>query len=404
MVVSQARRQQTKLLLITFLISPFLTLLITMYHYRWKGTQLFFILSVSFLGYNIGIEGDLIRYYDWFFRDGGKSWSEIFNQIITLQAGDFYTLILSKIIFYLTENVRVYFAVLISVYAYFYSSVMKLIIVRLSRGNNLKVLLLFIGFATFFFVRNFISVRFSTALLLYAYAMLEIVLNGNRKFILLSLCVPLIHIGFVVTIPLLPLYFFFKDRVNVCIMLLLVSFVFNQGNVLNFFGKASSNYENTVFSSKFSAYASESGIEYLSERYQESEKGANLKLKTLNYFTDLVYILCMIGSGILIFEWKSLLYDRIQLHLFNLTLLLWSLANVMQNISNGVRFLNLWVLIVLALWVLILQNKTFDRKWQIFIRIFIVVLLFKNLATLIAANPLFTTEFFVSNYIINLFL
>ena len=359
MVVSQARRQQTKLLLITFLISPFLTLLITMYHYRWKGTQLFFILSVSFLGYNIGIEGDLIRYYDWFFRDGGKSWSEIFNQIITLQAGDFYTLILSKIIFYLTENVRVYFAVLISVYAYFYSSVMKLIIVRLSRGNNLKVLLLFIGFATFFFVRNFISVRFSTALLLYAYAMLEIVLNGNRKFILLSLCAPLIHIGFVVTIPLLPLYFFFKDRVNVCIMLLLVSFVFNQGNVLNFFGKASSNYENTVFSSKFSAYAS---------------------------------------------EWKSLLYDRIQLHLFNLTLLLWSLANVMQNISNGVRFLNLWVLIVLALWVLILQNKTFDRKWQIFIRIFIVVLLFKNLATLIAANPLFTTEFFVSNYIINLFL
>ena len=129
-----------------------------------------------------------------------------------------------------------------------------------------------------------------------------------------------------------------------------------------------------------------------------------MKLKTLNYFTDLVYILCMIGSGILIFEWKSLLYDRIQLHLFNLTLLLWSLANVMQNISNGVRFLNLWVLIVLALWVLILQNKTFDRKWQIFIRIFIVVLLFKNLATLIAANPLFTTEFFVSNYIINLFL
>lgn len=235
MASSEVIKEQNRFLLISFLISPFLTLLITMYHYRWKASRLFFVLSASFLGYCIGIEGDLNRYHDWFFVYGEQSWYSILYSVFTFKAGDIYTLLLSKIVYSFTDNVKIYFAILMGIFAYFYSAVITVIINRFKQDNT-KILLLFIGFATFFFVRSFIGLRFSTASLLYTYSLLEVVLNNRKKFILLSLCAPLVHISFLVTIPLIPLYYILKNNTRVCVILLILSFAINQGNMVNFFG------------------------------------------------------------------------------------------------------------------------------------------------------------------------
>jgi|GEM_PF-2872716 len=387
--------------IITFLIWPFGTFLMALQHYRKPVAKWFFIMALTFLGYTIGIVGDLEVYHKNFFEVSRYSWSRVFKNIVTFSNADFYTLLMSKVVSGIGGDVKLYFAVLMFVFAYFYISIVQLIASKVPSHLVRHLILLLIGFATYHSLMSFISVRFYTATVIYIYAFLQVVLNNKRKYIFLAFLTPLVHVSFWITVPLFPIFFLFKDRFRVLGFLVLFTFIAGQTSIVSFLESTASTVEVDAISKKVDTYASDDGRERLEKRYEESGKNYNIKFKAMSLLKNVSFYYILSGLAILFFLRKKLVFKKVYLNYMAFCLLLWCLTNIMLNVSNGLRFLHLLCFSSLGLIVLVYadnykRNKLLDR----YIFIGTPILLLLNAMTLYAANTLFNTEFFVSNYFI----
>lgn len=132
----------------------------------------------------------------------------------------------------------------------------------------------------------------------------------------------------------------------------------------------------------------------------------NDKLKILLYLQDLInYVLVPLGLLILFFRRKQLLRSTELLLFYNIVLSCWGISNLMLNISQGERFVILFSFIAVGLFfnVYLTTRKEFlTRYFNLFIVIFVPVIFVYALMALIASHFIISTEFFVSNLIVEI--
>lgn len=134
---------------ISFLLSPFFTILICLKRYKERVAQFFFVIAATFWGYTINPVGDLERYSNYFYLYGSLNTAELFEKAISFDISDFYILCIAKLTYSIGFNVNLYFALLVGIYSFIYISIIRIILEHVRLDNKLYELL-FILFATFF--------------------------------------------------------------------------------------------------------------------------------------------------------------------------------------------------------------------------------------------------------------
>ena len=384
---------------LAFLIWPFATLLVALKNYRKPIARPIFVLAISFLGFTASSEGDLDRYKSSFYAFQNQNFGTILRSFFDLTSSDIYVDILAFTTGFFFNSHHVYFAFLFGIFAYLLSGVIVKFLDLLPQKLPSLTLLLLIGFVLFYSIRSIISVRFYTGGLFYLLMMMNYLSTGNKKFIIYSFFAPLFHYGLALVVLAGPLFLLFKNKFTPALILVIASFAIGQSTVVGFLERQTSEYEDTFLERKVKAYASDPGRERLEERYSQGMLNYNWKALSLVYVRTALWYYLVLGIGLIFLYRKKIPRDSIYANLFIFVLILFSLSNIMLNISNGDRYIFLYLFLTLGLFLLLLANKLLPRRLLSYIYLLIPLSILYGLMALYAANPLFSYKFFLFNYI-----
>jgi len=223
----------------------------------------------------------------------------------------------------------------------------------------------------------------------------------------MGILAPLFHIGLGPLLLANIAIFIFKKRTSMYVLLFFVTLFIGQAEVINIFSILADEYQGTQIEHKYSAYVSEAGQNRMELRYRQGAQNYNIKARALSIGFDIVnYIFFPLIIGLVYLRKNKLLRaDEYSLTLFNTSVALWSVSNLMLNISQGERFLFIANFIAYALLVYIYFNSNDSYKLlNAVIYLFIPVLLFFGLGTLYASNDFISIMFYISNVITEPFL
>ena len=389
---------------IAFLVWPFATLLYALKYYREPVSRVLFVLAISFLGFTTGSFGDLERYEEWFYLFQDQNLRSLFISLFNLETGDIYTNLLSILTGFVFKSHHFYFALLYGIFAYLLSGVILKFVRFLPRRINNSTLLLLIGFALFYSIRSIISVRFYTGGLFYLFMMLNYIITKKNKYLFFSLLTPLFHAGLSLLLLVSPLLVVLRKKYWLTLGIVIFSLAIGQSSVVGFLGQIAESNQETFIESKYKSYAADEGRTRLEERYAQGALDANWKLTTLNTVRDILWYYAILGICLLFYYRKRVFLFRIFSDIYILILLLFSASNIMLNISNGIRYIFLYIFMTIGLYLLIYSRLRVPNVIRYYIYGLIPLTVSYGLMALYASNEMFTFKFFITNYIIAFFI
>lgn len=381
-----------------FLIWPFSMLYFTIRHFREPIGRILFILIFSYLGFTTDSLGDLLEYEFMFYQNKDLSIIESIAPIIYLNKGDIYIEILSVFVGLFFESHHFFFAFIFAIYAFFFTGIIfeisKLLPPQLTKFG----LFFFICFALFFSIQRVMSVRFYTGATFYLYMMLNYIVYKKNKFIFLSLLAPFFHFALSLITLVSIIFIFLKDKLFLSFIILVISFFINQNTVVGFLESQSQGLEETFYDSKVKGYASDEGRTALEDRYLNRYLNFNIKAKLFEDISILLRYLLIIGIFIAYVQKNVFQNHRLLRQLFSLLLLLFALANITNNISNGDRFITLYLFLALGFFLFLINEVKISNSLYKYLVLLSPILLLYGIMSLYASNPLFSTKFFLFNY------
>jgi hypothetical protein len=396
-------KQNKAYLIILSFIWPFASV---MYGIKKNGERfarnLLIIFGFGFLGFTATNEGDLERYAEAYYLKSNDTLIELFDSFINIESSKFIVDLLASLIAF-TGNHHIYFAVLFIIYGYFY--VESIFLLKHKELNSLYNFgaLFFLAFALYFSIRSIISLAFYTGAIFYCFMLLSYIIKGNeKKYLYYSFLVPFFHIGLTPLIFSSLLLLIFNTNTKIFVVVVVGSFIIGQSSVINFIEVIAIKSQSEMLDSKYRSYASESGQKRLDSRYALGAKSSNFKLLILNKAGEVLNFIVFPFSLILVYIKRKLFFrDKIVLYLFNASLAVWSVSNLMLNISQGERFLKISTFITFALLIYIYQKNYADRFLKSFFYIILPILMFFGVGSLYASNKFIGIEFFISNFFIS---
>ena len=389
---------------LAFLIWPFGTLLYALKNYREPISRILFVLAISFLGFTTKSFGDLERYEEWFYIYRGQNIQDLIISYLNFQVSDIYSKTISILIGLIFNTHHFYFAVLYGIYAYLLSGVILKFARLLPRKINHTTLLLLIGFALFYSIRSIISVRFYTGGLFYLFMMLNYIFTKKNKYLIFSLFTPLFHFGLSLLLLVSPLLLLLRKKYWLTLGIVIFSLAIGQSSVVNFIEKIAESNEETFIESSYKSYAADEGRSRLEERYRQGAIGANWKLTALNKTRDFLWYYIVAGILIVFIERKKLLIFKQFSDIFILVMLILSASNIMLNISNGNRYIFIYLFLAFGLFLLIYARRNVSNIFRFYIYGLIPLALAYGAMSLYASNEMFSFMFFITNYPIAIFL
>lgn len=389
---------------LAFLIWPFGTLLYALKNYREPISRILFVLAISFLGFTTKSFGDLERYEEWFYIYRGQNIQDLIISYLNFQVSDIYTKTISILTGLIFNTHHFYFAVLYGIYAYLLSGVILKFARLLPRKINHTTLLLLIGFALFYSIRSIISVRFYTGGLFYLFMMLNYIFTKKNKYLIFSLFTPLFHFGLSLLLLVSPLLLLLRKKYWLTLGIVIFSLAIGQSSVVNFIEKIAESNEETFIESSYKSYAADEGRSRLEERYRQGAIDANWKLTALNKTRDFLWYYIVAGILIVFIERKKLLIFKQFSDIFILVMLILSASNIMLNISNGNRYIFIYLFLAFGLFLLIYARRNVSKIFRFYIYGLIPLALAYGAMSLYASNEMFSFMFFITNYPIAIFL
>ncbi|MDT0294066.1 hypothetical protein ACFQ3R_06210 [Mesonia ostreae] len=393
--------------IILYLIWPFSALWLGIKYFDFKFGKNLLIALFGFLGFTALSHGDLERYEASFYDLTGKDFSLIVADLFSLQTGKFYNDFLSVVVGIFSNSHHVYFMLLFLIYGYF-------LVGSISSFKSLKIkqhsrygLLLFIAFALYYSVFNILNLAFYTGGIFVIYSLIKYYNTQQKKYLYFIFLAPLFHLGLslFVVVPLFVLVF--KNKLLYYVIFLLFTFGLGQSNFVEVIENIASSNSGTIIESKYKVYASEKGRERMEKRYELGEQNANIKLKTLFFFKDGIhYVLVPLGLVLLYFKRKTILYKYDLIRLFNLVLLTWGISNLMLNISQGERFLNIYCFLAIGLFynVYVKTRGEITNTWlNKYLHVLMPTVLLTGFMTLLASHFMVSFIFFTSNFFIEIY-
>ena len=389
---------------IAFLVWPFATLLYALKNYRKPVSRVLFVLAISFLGFTSESFGDLERYEEAFYLFQDQSLRDLFISYFNFQESDIYTKTLSILVGIVFKSHHFYFALLYGIFAYLLSGVILKFVRFLPRKINNSTLLLLIGFALFYSIRSIISVRFYTGGLFYLFMMLNYIITKKNKYLVFSFFTPLFHFGLSLLLLVSPLLVLLRKKYWLTLGIVIFSLAIGQSSVVGFLGQIAESGEETFFERRYKSYAADDGRMRLEERYAQGALNANWKLTMLNTVRDVLWYYAILGIGLLFYYRKRVFRIKMFSDIYILILLLLSASNIMLNISNGIRYIFLYIFITIGLYLLIYSRLRVPGVIRYYIYGLIPLTVSYGLMALYASNEMFTFKFFITNYIIAYFI
>lgn len=399
-------KQSKAYLLLLYIIWPFSTFYfaIKLFDFKFGRTMLIFL--YGFLGFTALSFGDLERYESEFYLKKTITFVSAIETLTTFQENKFYNSIVSIFSGILFEIHNYYFAILFMIYGFFLVNSLHVFkTVKLNKLNRFGYFF-FLGLFVYFLIRPLPNLAFYTGGLFVIYNLTKFYITKTRKFLFFIFFVPLFHIGLTIFVILPFMLLLFKNRVWYYVIFVVFTLGLGQSNVVGVLGNLAESNSGTILETKYNAYASEDGQESLEKRYVEKGEKHNGKLKLLLYIQQVIwYFFVPLGMVILFLLRKQLLITNNILTLYNIVLTCWGISNLMLNISQGERFVFLFSFIAIGLFFIVYTSSIIQVKrtyFNYFLMFFVPILFIYSVLALIASRFLISTEFFVSNFIIEI--
>ena len=392
--------------IILFLIWPLSALIIGLRSFDIKFGRKLIMAVYAFLGFTALSAGDLQRYQQQFYDRKLSSFTEIVQELITLQNGKFYNNLVALLTGIFFESHHYYFLVLFLIYGILYINIIHLFkSVKLSELDRFG-LLFFGGLLLFLFVRPLASIAFYTGALFVVLMCLKYHKTAQRKYLFFLLFAPLFHIGLTIFVIIPTLLFLFRNKTWLYIAFVVLTFAAGKSSVVGAIASVAESNSDTIIETKYKSYASEKGQEVLGERTAKNAEGNNAKLKSLMYIQDAIwYFFVPLGLAFVFLKRKYLLIDHDLRMLFHIVLLFFGISNLMINISQGLRFLLVYCFVAIGLFFAIyLKTKDFQNEslFSKFLKVFVPILFLYGAMATYASNALIAAEFFISNFFIEI--
>ena len=386
------------------LIYPFFSLLVALRYWKVNYAKNIFIGVIVFIGMTALPEGDLERYQAMYYENSSQSFESLLQNLISIKEGKFYIGLSSSIIGLAFDYHNIYFGFLYFIFGYF---LVNFVFLVYEKNQNLKKskfrLFLFLTFALFFSIRNSINLAFYTGAIFIIYWTTKAIFNSNTKYLIPIFLAPLFHFSLAMVFIPIALFLVLKSKTYVCVLLTLISFAIPQSAVTSVLGNFANDNENTLVESKYKNYASEKGMESLNQRYSEGAINSNFKLRLLDNIKTIIFdYLINIGLIIIFFSLEKFKKNKLQLNLYNLILLLFAMSNIMLNISNGNRFQIFYITLTIVFFLSFYQNKTKSKVVKVYYALVFPILFIFGIMNLYACNKLISSNFFISNYFIEI--
>lgn len=380
--------------LLLFLIWPFGSLIYAIRNLS-KNPVLIFILIGFFYGitYNFISESDMTTYIKEFQNINSWNYNSLVNAINSGQYSDYYTITLSFIISRFTENGKIYIGIALLIYSIFYFKSVFLILKNINISGS-KTLYLLI-FASFFYITLFYanSLRFYTAMYVFIYSILQLLINKNLKASFLILLTPFIHFSFYLPTALYALFIITGRKRILAIMLFISSFFIGQ------FVNYSEYTKNEAGQKKISAYTTESGIYDMEGKFLSNRTSISVRfifyqgIIKYHYYFGLVFL-----SIVLIKKPLRLSFDNINPQLININLVILSTANLTINWFQGERFQNLFMAFLVLTSTYAYAKTSEKGQFKVFWILLLGTIPFAVSTIYVYFNTV-SLEFFVSNII-----
>jgi|694.fasta_scaffold15058_12 hypothetical protein len=300
---------------------------------------LFFMFFAAFVGINMynAHTSDMYKYvtYSVYYKNSSLS-------AILLEKDFFYPL-LSKIVNSISSNFYFVTVSFTTIYYFLFYKCIKVISDNLNPEYKTYVPWFYV--LALYTVLPFTVVtafRFNSAVLFFSWCLLEYTLNKKKKFLYIILLTPFIHFSFLFY-SILPFIYLaiknLKNRMNIVIILFILSFVYSNSNVSAVVDNLSKQYLRESISNQVDAYASEEGIESNNVRYAKAVKKGSTK-RAINRGI-IAYSRQILMFSLLFFilrRKKFLAQNPFYEDLLLMALLSYSLTNFASSVLHGSRF------------------------------------------------------------------
>ena len=220
--------------LILFLVSPFIAFLYSLRNMNAKSSFVIFFLFCLCFGMVFTTPQDDYpldgKYYRFIFEKmvfiSTFDYALLLNEFAEFDEGskDFYDTTISFVISRFTDNYHVLFFVYAAIFSFFMLKSFKFLTNERNFDNSFTSFVL----ATLFILSNSIfninGVRFWTAAWIGVYCIFQLFRNNNRRYFLLALCTPIVHVSFYFFVAILIIAYFTKKYEKFWLILFVVSF------------------------------------------------------------------------------------------------------------------------------------------------------------------------------------
>jgi hypothetical protein len=219
----------------TFLLSPLLGMLYSLYRIRTKSSFVILFCAFTTLGFSLVVPEtetdnynfDSVRYRAWFeeaVEDNFADFKDNVSNFLSFEGEhDFYSSVLFFVVGRFSENYKIMFMVAAMVLALFMLKSLRFFINETNYNFSLSCLCLLFLFM-FAQIEKVVVFRFYTAYWMAIYAIFKLLINGDRKYLLLLLITPLVHASFFVLYPLLIVCYIFRKNNKAIVSFFVFSF------------------------------------------------------------------------------------------------------------------------------------------------------------------------------------
>jgi hypothetical protein len=384
---------------ILFLIWPALALVSALQNYRSHWAKNILWAFVAFYGFSFAIgaeseSSDIVRYVaEIEYLHGIQMTPEdALNYYFQSGEVDVLRTFLAITISRFTANQAVITLIYGIIFGFFFSRNMWYVLNRLKGKMRPVTMLLLVCFFLVIPIWNITTFRMWAAAHIFIYGLLPFMVEGKWKGVAIASCSVLVHFTFVIPVGVMFLYILCGNRMLIYFVFFMATFFVSEINL-------------EVFNDFVESYAPESIQErtmgYRGEDYVETlrkSEGAGEVWYAVWYQKALKWSVA--GFLILIFfRGREFLSDhKGWMRLFCFTLLFYGVANVLNSLPSGGRFLLIANVSALALIILYIQNREHELVMKRFILaalpallLFIIVAirmgLYSMSATAILGNP-----------------
>lgn len=393
-----------------FVVFPFLSGILAVKNYRASWAKNIIWAFFVFYGFTFGKSGetstdttsaDINRYVDEMKDLYEKDLS--FTDIITLYKNnddiDILRLTLAIGISRVTNSQQVLTAVYGLIFGFFFSRNIWFVLNRMRGKIKPVALLLLIAYILIDPIWNINGFRFYTAVQIFIYGLLPFLFEGKKKGIFISSLSFLVHFAFLLPIGVLLLYFFLGNR-TVIYFVFFVASIFTSGIKIAAVNEVIDENAPEALSERTATYRDEGRVENFREGTGFADT-SNANWYVLYYIKAINWSL--IAFLIFLFFKRKTIEQQNNNKLLNglsFALLFWGVANIMNSLPSGSRFLTVAALSVLPVLILYVQNKPHEKYLSKIVMIASPALLFFIIVSIRVGFLTISVNTLISNPII----